>query len=141
VSGCADPARTIYDVAVNTDEYRRVLDRGNIGAAGQRQRRRAGSIMLALALLLVVLLAMTGASRWWYLALFPFLWVSALGFVQAQERTCVALAARGVCELDDGRRSALHPDAAGVLRKRGRTIMWRSAAVAGTATVLALLLA
>jgi hypothetical protein len=126
---------------VNTGEYRRVIDRGNIGVSGQRQRRRAGVIMLAVALLLVVLLAVTQASRWWYLGVFPFLWVSALGFVQAQQRTCVAFAARGVCELDDGRRSPLDQDAADILKKRGRMIMWQSAAVAGAATMVAVLLA
>jgi hypothetical protein len=118
-----------------------VIDRGNIGVSGQRQRRRAGVVMLALALLLVIVLEMTPASRWWYLAVFPFLWVSALGFLQAQQRTCVAFAARGVCELDDGQRSTLDPDTAGILRKRGHVIMWRSAAVAGAATVAAVLLA
>ena len=48
-------------------------------------------------------------SRWWYLAVFPLLWVSALGFLQARQRTCVAFAARGVCELDDGRRIGAGP--------------------------------
>jgi hypothetical protein len=126
---------------VNTEEYRRVVERGNINIAGQRQRRRAGLIMLALGLLLIVSLMMMGAGRWWYLAVFPFLWVSALGFVQARQRTCVAFAARGMCELDDGRRAALDPDAAAILKKRGHVIMWRSAAVAGAATVVAALLA
>jgi ferric-dicitrate binding protein FerR (iron transport regulator) len=110
---------------------------GNIGPVGQTRRRRAGVLFLALALLLMVVLALAGVSRWWRLAIFPFLWVGALGLIQAQARTCVAFAARGACELDDGSSRPLDTATAVRMKVRARGVMVRSTLLAAVVTVLA----
>jgi hypothetical protein len=59
----------------------------NIGPRGQAQRRRFGIIALGAAVLVVFLLFSLGAPRGWrLLALLP-LWLSALGFFQARDKT------------------------------------------------------
>jgi hypothetical protein len=59
----------------------------NIGPRGVRLRRRAGMIALALAIGMAAVLFGLGASRPWRVALFAPLWVAALGFFQAREKT------------------------------------------------------
>ena len=113
---------------------------GNIGPAGQRRRRRAGVLFVALALVLLAGLMFSGASRWWRLGAFPLLWVGALGFTQAQARTCVAFAARGACELDDGTSSPLDAATAARMKVQARAVMTRSTLLAAAVTALALLI-
>src|SRR5262245_41969077 len=112
---------------------------GNIGRIGQQRRRRAGVVSLLLALIGFTALALNGAGRWWHLVLFPFLWVGALGFIQAQARTCVALAARGTCELDDGRAAPLDEPTAARMKVQARGVMVRSTVLAAAVTALAVL--
>jgi hypothetical protein len=110
---------------------------GNIGRLGQRRRRRAGVVSLVLAVIVFAVLAMNGMGRWWHLALFPFLWVGALGFIQARARTCVALAARGTCELDDGSAAPLDEATAARMKVQARGVMVRSTVLAAAVTALA----
>ena len=114
---------------------------GNIGRVGQLRRRYAGAIFLALALGVIIALVVGGASRWWRLVAFPFLLVGALGFIQAQARTCVALAARGVCELDDGAAAPLDDATAARVKVRARGVLVRSTLLAAAITLLAVLVA
>ena len=114
---------------------------GNIGRLGQLRRRYAGAIFLALALGVIIALGVGGASRWWRLAAFPFLLVSALGFIQAQARVCVAFAARGACELDDGKPSPLDDATAALMKVRARGVLVRSTLVAAAITLLAVFVA
>jgi hypothetical protein len=94
---------------------------GNIGPKGQRQRRVMGTLSLGLAGALLVWLDWSGVSRWWRPALFPPLWLGLAGLIQAQQRTCVALAARGTCDADAGI-SAMTEETARLFRVRGRHI-------------------
>ena len=59
----------------------------NIGPRGQVQRRRFGFIALGAAALLMVLLMILGAPRAWRLFAVLPLWLSALGFFQARDKT------------------------------------------------------
>ena len=59
----------------------------NIDAAGRRQRRRSGAVMLAFTVLLLAVLVAAPLSPWWRLLLFPFFTWAAVGFFQARERT------------------------------------------------------
>jgi hypothetical protein len=52
--------------------------------------------------LLAVVLVATGLPAVWRLGVFLPLWISALGFFQAKDKTGVRLAARGLRDLDDG---------------------------------------
>lgn len=59
----------------------------NIGPRGQEQRLRLGVVALAAAALLAGVVFGLGAPRVWRLVLFPPLWIAALGFFQARDKT------------------------------------------------------
>lgn len=59
----------------------------NIGPRGQAQRRRFGIIALGAAAVLVIFLMVLGAPPAWRLLALPPLWLSALGFFQARDKT------------------------------------------------------
>ena len=74
----------------------------NIGLAERQKRVRIANLSFAIAAVVGACLLAFGAPRAWrLLALLP-LWIGALGFVQAKMGTCVALAARGVRNMDAG---------------------------------------
>ena len=113
---------------------------GNIGLRGQRQRLIVGVVNLGVAAIIFALLYQGGTARWWRLAVFPILWLAAIGILQARARTCVAHAAKGTCELDDGRRVPADGATAARMRVRARGIMVQSIAAAAGVTALALVL-
>jgi hypothetical protein len=113
---------------------------GNIGRRGQRQRLIIGVVNLAVAVTILALLYQAGAVRWWRLAAFPLLLLAAIGVFQARARTCVAHAAKGTCELDDGSRVVADAETAARMRVRARRVMLQSIATAAGVTALALLL-
>ena len=59
----------------------------NIGPRGQAQRRRLGFLALGAAVFVVLALFSLGASRALRLLAFLPLWLSALGFFQARDKT------------------------------------------------------
>lgn len=59
----------------------------NIGPTAVRLRRRAGYAGAAIAVAGLAFLLLTDAPRVWRLALLAPLWMSALGFLQAREKT------------------------------------------------------
>ena len=59
----------------------------NIGPRGQRQRLRLGIIAVVAAGALTVLLIVFDAPRLWRLSCFLPLWIGALGFLQAFDKT------------------------------------------------------
>ena len=59
----------------------------NIGPRGQRQRLRLGIIAVVAAGVITVLLFLFDAPRLWRLACFFPLWIGALGFLQAFDKT------------------------------------------------------
>jgi hypothetical protein len=59
----------------------------NIGPRGRRRRLRFGASAFGAAVVLGAVLFGVGSPPTWRLALFPFLWVSALGYFQARDRT------------------------------------------------------
>ena len=74
----------------------------NIGPREQRKRRVMGAVALFAGAGLAFLLIAWDTPRWSRLVIFFPIWIAALGFFQAREKTCVALAARGACNLDTG---------------------------------------
>ena len=111
---------------------------GNLGPAGRRQRLVAGLVGLAASSAVLFWLDRTGASRWWRLAMFPLLWMGATGLLQARARTCIALAARGVCD-EDAPGGPLTPERDALLRRRARAIVRAATAIAAALTLLALI--
>ncbi len=59
----------------------------NIGPKAVRLRRRAGYAGAAIAIVLLAMLLALDAPRLWRLGLVAPLWMAALGFLQAREKT------------------------------------------------------
>jgi hypothetical protein len=75
----------------------------NIGDLGVSRRLGVGWVGLVVGIGLGVAFIETGQPRTVRLLVFVPFWLAALGFAQAQARTCLSLAARGVKDLDDGK--------------------------------------
>ena len=59
----------------------------NIGARGIRRRHRSGLVLAAISLAVLAALLAFDAPRWSRLLLFAPAWMSALGLLQAREKT------------------------------------------------------
>lgn len=74
----------------------------NIGPKERRKRLVAGVVMSAITLCVAAALILAGLPRAWRLLTAVPAWIAALGFFQVRENTCVALAARGLRNMDAG---------------------------------------
>lgn len=110
----------------------------NIGPGETRKRRVLGIAALAAGALLAFALVVAGAPWWSRVFVFFPVWLAALGLLQARERTCVALAARGVCNMDEGEQPIEDDRAARELRDKARRINRRALLVAAIVTLVAL---
>ncbi len=59
----------------------------NISLRERRMRLAAGAVQLIISLAVLAALIVTGADRWWRLALFFFFWGAAVGFFQWRDKT------------------------------------------------------
>ena len=110
----------------------------NIGPRETRKRRVMGIAALAAGAVLAFALVVVGAPWWSRAVVFFPVWLAALGLLQARERTCVALAARGVCNMDGGELPVEDDGAARELRGKARRINRRALLVAAVVTLVAL---
>lgn len=110
----------------------------NIGPRETRKRRVMGIAALAAGAVLAFGLVLVGAPWWSRAFVFFPVWLAALGLLQARERTCVALAARGVCNMDVGELPIEDEPAARQLRDKARRINRRAVLVAAMVTLVAL---
>src|SRR5215213_8095584 len=110
----------------------------NIGPVETRERRVMGIAALGAGAVLAFALVVVGAPWWSRAVVFFPVWLAALGLLQARERTCVALAARGVCNMDAGELPIGDDTAARELRAKARRINRRAVLVAATVTLVAL---
>jgi hypothetical protein len=104
----------------------------NIGLAERRKRHRAGVAGLLLGALVAFAawgmglpLALRGASA-------PFFFIGSIGILQARAHTCVALASRGLRDMDDGPEGI--DDAPALAQVRAQA--WRVLAQSVIATLL-----
>jgi hypothetical protein len=97
-----------------------------------------GIVALAAGAVLAFALVVVGAPWWSRAVVFFPVWLAALGLLQARERTCVALAARGVCNMDEGELPVEDETAARELRAKARRINRRAMLVAALVTAVAL---
>jgi hypothetical protein len=74
----------------------------NIGPRQQRRRLIGGIALLVVATAVGVSLIWLNAPRPWRLLVFLPSWAGALGVFQVTAKTCVALAARGLRNMDSG---------------------------------------
>jgi hypothetical protein len=72
----------------------------NIGPRGIRLRRITGAIGIGLGLVFAVAVVLTDSPRAWRVIAFAPFFTGALGLLQAHEKTCVALARRGLRDDD-----------------------------------------
>jgi hypothetical protein len=110
----------------------------NIGPREQFKRRLLGRIALIASLALTIVLIGYGAPRLLRLVIFFPLWMAALGFLQAREKVCIALAARGTCNLDAGEQKIKDPRLQAKLREQARKIHIRALVMAVALTLLIL---
>jgi hypothetical protein len=110
----------------------------NIGPREQRKRRLLGIVALTIGVGLAFLLVVINAPRLLRLIIFPLIWMAGLGLLQAREKTCIALAARGTCNMDAGEESIGDENLITQLRDKARRINRRAIITAVAATLLAL---
>ena len=72
---------------MSLQEQRSSAHIANIGLRGRQRRRRMGFMALAGAALLATALLTLDAPRGWRLTVFVPLWLAALGFFQARDKT------------------------------------------------------
>ena len=111
----------------------------NIGPRERRKRRLLGIVSLTVAVAVAFVLVAFGAPRWSRLVVFFPLWMAGLGLLQAREKTCIALAARGACNMDAGEETIQDKALATKLREKAAAIHKRSLLVAAAITVVVLL--
>jgi len=109
----------------------------NIGPREQRKRRVLGIVALTVGVASAFVLVVYDAPRWSRLVIFFPIWMAGLGLMQAREKTCIALAARGTCNLDTGETSIDDPQVVEELRQKARRINRRALITAVVITILA----
>jgi hypothetical protein len=72
----------------------------NIGRTQRRWRFYAGLVGIGVTLVMMMTFASGAISRPWRVTVFVPILLTAICFLQVRSRTCVALAARGLCHLD-----------------------------------------
>jgi hypothetical protein len=110
----------------------------NIGPRERRKRRTMGYVSLAVAVGAAFVLVVFAAPRWWRVVVFFPAWLAGLGLLQARERTCIALAARGMQNLDAGEESIADAATQNHLLKTARRIHRRALVTAVAITLVAL---
>jgi hypothetical protein len=110
----------------------------NIGPRERRKRRVLGYVSLAVAVAVCFLLVVLAAPRWWRAVVFFPAWMAGLGLLQAREQTCIALAARGLRNLDAGEEEVSDPGAVAAMRETARRINRRALVTALAITLVAI---
>jgi hypothetical protein len=112
----------------------------NIGPRERQRRLIGGVVLLLIAVCVGGCLIWFDAPRPWRLLVFLPVWASAIGFFQVSAKTCVALAARGLRNMDHGDESIENPRELDVVRAQSRLVHLRSAlSAAVVAAIFALL--
>jgi hypothetical protein len=111
----------------------------NIGPRERRKRRLMGVVALTVGVGLAFVLVIMQAPRWSRIIIFFPIWMAGLGLIQSREKTCIALAAMGKCNMDEGEETLDDENLIEQLRAKARRINARALITAGAITVLALL--
>lgn len=111
----------------------------NIGTREQRARRLLGIVALTVGVAAAFVLVVYGAPRWSRVLIFFPIWIAGLGLMQAREKTCIALAARGARKLDHSEETIEDPHLCQQLREKAQRIHRRALITAIVITLLALL--
>lgn len=120
------------------DQKQIISEASNIGVREQRKRRLLGVVALTVGVGVAFLLVVLDAPRWSRAVVFFPIWLAGLGLLQAREKTCIALAARGVCNLDAGEQPLEDENLVEQLREKSRRINRRAVTTAAVITILTL---
>ena len=120
------------------DKTQLVSEASNIGPREQRKRRLLGIVALTVGVATAFVLVIFQAPRPWRLIVFFPIWLAGLGLLQARERTCIALASRGVCNMDAGEESLNDEHLIEQLRGKSRRIHRRALVTAIAITLVTL---
>lgn len=110
----------------------------NIGPRERLKRRVMGIVFLLFGAWLAFWLISTGTPRWSRIVIFFPLWIAGLGLIQAREKTCIALAAQGLCNMDAGEEAIKDRRIVDELRVKARRINRRALMIAAAITLVAL---
>jgi len=102
----------------------------NIGPRERRKRLVAGIVMSAITLGVAVACILAGLPRFWRAITILPAWIAALGFFQVRENTCVALAARGLRNMDGGDERISDPIELLRVRQQSRSVHIQAALLA-----------
>jgi hypothetical protein len=108
----------------------------NIGPRQRQRRLMAGLVFLLVTAGVAVSLIVFDAPRPWRLLVFLPAWAAAIGFFQVRARTCVALAARGLKNMDAGDEKITDQLELERVRTQSRAVHIRAASVAGAVAAL-----
>ncbi|MBD0327120.1 MAG: hypothetical protein ICV68_11850 [Pyrinomonadaceae bacterium] len=113
-------------------------DAVNIGPRERRKRRLLGMVALTVGGAIGFVLIVYDAPRPLRAVIFFPIWIAGLGLIQSREQTCIALAARGMRNMDTGEERINDESLIEKLRDKARRINRRALVTAITITVLAL---
>jgi hypothetical protein len=108
----------------------------NIGPRQRQRRLIGGFLFLAVAACVGGCLILFEAPRPWRLLVFLPAWAAAIGFFQVSAKTCVALAARGLKNMDAGDESINDPTELKHIRAQSRGVHIRAVLTAAVVAVL-----
>lgn len=110
----------------------------NIGPREQRKRRLLGIVSLTVGVATAFVLVVLDAPRPLRVVVFFPVWLAGLGLLQAREQTCIALAARGTCNMDAGEENLNDDNLIEQLRGKSRLIHRRALVTAIAITLVTL---
>jgi hypothetical protein len=114
------------------------ISASNIGPREQRKRRLLGIVALSVGVATAFVLVIFEAPRPLRAVVFFPVWLAGLGLLQARERTCIALAARGTCNMDTGEENLKDDNLIEQLRGKSRLIHRRALITAVAITLVTL---
>lgn len=112
----------------------------NIGPRERRRRLIAGVVFSGMTLAIAAYLLASGAPRGWRALIVLPAAMAAVGVFQVQAKTCVALAARGVRNMDQGDESMTDAHELARVRAQARGVYIKASLAALAAAAILLLI-
>lgn len=110
----------------------------NIGPQERKKRLWAGSIILSVAAVIALALVAAPIDRAWRLLAFVPFWAGATSLFQVYEKTCVALASRGVKNLDTAEERISNTSELDQIKRQARRVRIEGLVVAALLTLVLL---
>jgi hypothetical protein len=112
----------------------------NIGREERRKRLVIATVILAFGAIVGAALVLADVALMWRLLAFVPFWAGGVSIFQVREKTCVALAARGVRNLDRGEEAITDPNELAQVRRQARRVRLEGLALAVVLTLVLLAL-